>query len=78
LINRPKATITYGAPFRYRWPHAEDGSVAVPEGRAGRETLRDMTDEAMQLLAGLLPEEMRGAYQKPAGTNPQWLQFLDR
>jgi 1-acyl-sn-glycerol-3-phosphate acyltransferase len=78
LINRPKATITYGHPFRYRWPRAEDGSVALPEGRAGRETLRDMTEEAMQQLAGLLPEDMRGAYNAPMGTNAHWLAFLDR
>jgi 1-acyl-sn-glycerol-3-phosphate acyltransferase len=76
LINRPKVTVTYGRPFRFAWPRLEDGSVAVPEGRAGRETLRDMTEDAMQELAALLPEDMRGAYNGHAGTNPRWLEFL--
>ena len=78
LIGRAKITITYGDPFRFRWPRAEDGKVDVPEGRAGRETLRGMTDEAMEQLAALLPEEMRGAYNAPTGTMARWLEFLDR
>jgi 1-acyl-sn-glycerol-3-phosphate acyltransferase len=77
LINRPRATITYGQPFRYLWPRAADGSVALPEGRASREILREMTDEAMGELAALLPGEMRGAYAGQVGTNRHWLEFID-
>lgn len=73
LINRPKVTLTYGQPFRLAWPRNPDGSLAVPEGRAGREVLRQMTDEAMAELAALLPEEMRGAYKEVAGTIHQSL-----
>ncbi len=77
LINRSKARIKYGRPFRYRWPRAEDGSVALPEGRAARDTLRDMTDEAMGELAAVLPEWMRGEYAGHVGTNRRWLEFID-
>ncbi len=46
------AIIRFGRPFRYQ-----------PEYRhAGREQLRKMTDEAMYILAGMLPPERRGVY----------------
>ncbi len=77
LINRPRATITYGRPFKFLWPQAADGSITLPEGRAGRETLREMTDDAMGELAGRLPEEMRGAYAEQVGTNRRWLEFIE-
>jgi 1-acyl-sn-glycerol-3-phosphate acyltransferase len=77
LINRPLATITYGRPFRFRWPRAADGSIALPEGRASRDVLREMTDQAMGELAARLPEEMRGAYADEVGTNRSWLEFID-
>jgi len=76
LINRPTAVITYGQPFRYRWPRNEHGSVALPDGRAGRETLREMTDAAMVQLAQCLPAEMRGAYADAAGGEDRWLEFI--
>lgn len=77
LINRPRAQILYGRPFRFRWPRGTDGEVALPEGRAGRETLREMTDEAMAQLAALLPTDMRGAYAELVGTNTRWLEFME-
>lgn len=77
LINRPKALITYGRPFQFRWPRAEDGSLALPEGRAGRDVLREMTDQAMGELAAGLPVEMRGVYEEFIGTNRDWLEFMD-
>jgi 1-acyl-sn-glycerol-3-phosphate acyltransferase len=44
--------VRFGRPFYYR-----------PEyRRAGRAELRRMTDEAMYVLAGLLPPERRGCY----------------
>ncbi len=76
LLNRPVATITYGRPFRFKWPRGADGEVSVPEGRAGRETLRLMTDEAMGELAAVLPDNMRGAYAEQVGTNREWLEFI--
>jgi 1-acyl-sn-glycerol-3-phosphate acyltransferase len=48
----PGAKIKYGKPFRFR------SSL----GRHSREQLRQMTDEAMYVLAAMLPEERRGYY----------------
>jgi 1-acyl-sn-glycerol-3-phosphate acyltransferase len=48
----PGALVRFGRPFRYR-----------PEYRqAGREHLRQMTDEALYVLAAMLPPERRGVY----------------
>ena len=77
LVNRPRAQILYGRPFRFRWPQGADGAVALPEGRAGREALREMTDEAMAELAALLPPDMQGAYADLIGTKTRWLEFID-
>jgi len=48
----PSATIRVGRPFRYR----------DLKGRRDHDRLRMMTDEAMYILAGMLPEERRGVY----------------
>lgn len=45
-------SIKFGRPFRYKPEYL----------RAGREHLRKMTDEAMYILAAMLPEERRGYY----------------
>lgn len=76
LVNRPTVVLAYGKPFRLAWPRNPDGSLALPEGRAGREVLRQMTDEAMAELAGLLPPEMRGAYAGAVDAPRQWLRSL--
>ena len=47
----PGAKIKFGAPFRFK-----------TDQRAGREILRTMTDEAMYILAAMLPEYRRGFY----------------
>jgi 1-acyl-sn-glycerol-3-phosphate acyltransferase len=47
----PGARVKFGAPFRFK-----------TQQRAGRETLRLMTNEAMYILAGILPEYRRGFY----------------
>lgn len=48
----PGAVVRFGRPFRYR-----------PEyQKARREELTKMTDEAMYILAAMLPEERRGVY----------------
>jgi 1-acyl-sn-glycerol-3-phosphate acyltransferase len=49
---QPGASVTLGRPFRFR--------PSVP--RPGRDELRLMTDEAMFVLAGMLPEALRGVY----------------
>lgn len=76
LINRPTAVITYGRPFRYRWPRGDDGQPVLPEGRASREVLREMTDAAMTELAQFLPANMRGAYANADSTKNHWLEFI--
>ena len=66
IWRRPRITLTYGRPFRFRWP----------EGRASREMQRAMADEAMTQFLPLLPPEMHGDY---AGCDPsavQWLEFI--
>lgn len=76
LINRPLVHITYGQPFKFRWPRKATGEADVPEGRASREMLREMTDEAMAQLALLLPEEMRGDYADADAGQRRWLMDL--
>jgi len=49
---KPGARIRLGRPFRYRRQIE----------RPGREQLRRMTDEAMYILAAMLPETRRGVY----------------
>lgn len=81
FVNRPRATITFGRSFYINWPRAGDGTVALPDGRAAREVMREMTGEAMEQLAALLPAEMRGAYAAvtdPAARVSRWLDFGDR
>ncbi len=63
---RSGITITYGRPFRFRWP----------EGKVSRETMREMTDEAMAQLSALLPAPMRGAYAEAPAAEPRWLEFI--
>lgn len=50
--HREGVTMRVGRPFRYK-------PVA---GRPPRELLRKMTDEAMYIIAAMLPEELRGEY----------------
>jgi 1-acyl-sn-glycerol-3-phosphate acyltransferase len=48
----PGANVHFGDPFRFK----------SGDQRAGRESLRLMTDEAMYILAAMLPEYRRGVY----------------
>lgn len=49
----PGARVVLGRPFRFHGP-----------ARPAREQLRRMTDEAMGVLAGMLPERRRGVYRE--------------
>jgi 1-acyl-sn-glycerol-3-phosphate acyltransferase len=53
LWRSPGAKLRIGVPFKFRTPH----------GKPTREQLRVMTDEAMYVLAEMLPEELRGEYK---------------
>jgi 1-acyl-sn-glycerol-3-phosphate acyltransferase len=48
----PGAQVSFGAPFRFK----------ITGQRAGKEKLRLMTDEALYILAAMLPEYRRGFY----------------
>lgn len=63
---QPGAQVTIGRPFRYR---AELRS-------AGREQLRAMADEAMYVLAAMLPEERRGFYADLSRASRETIEWL--
>lgn len=64
--HKPKAYFHLGRPFRFK-------PVA---GRLPRERLRQMTDEAMYLLAALLPEHRRGYYADLSKATMETVEFL--
>jgi hypothetical protein len=59
------ATVRLGRPFRFK----------ASEGRPGREALRSMTEEAMYILAALLPERRRGVYSDLSHATTEWIDF---
>ena len=64
--SQPGARISFGRPFRFR-----------PElKRLSRENLRLMTDEAMYLLAKLLPEYRRGYYSDFSQATQETIEYL--
>jgi 1-acyl-sn-glycerol-3-phosphate acyltransferase len=62
----PGARLRFGQPFRYRSEFH----------RAGREQLRQMTDEAMYILSGLLPPNRRGVYADLSKATQDTIEFL--
>jgi 1-acyl-sn-glycerol-3-phosphate acyltransferase len=64
--SRPGAHFRFGTPFRFR-PQFR---------RAGGEQLRLMTDEAMYVLASLLPPELRGYYSDLSKSTQTSIEFL--
>jgi 1-acyl-sn-glycerol-3-phosphate acyltransferase len=62
----PGATVRFGRPFRFR-----SGLE-----RPGRELLRQMTDEALYVLAGLLPEKRRGVYADLSQATQDTIEWL--
>lgn len=63
---RAGASIRLGSPFRFK---------AAGE-RLGRDQLRVMTDEAMYVLASMLPEARRGVYADLTQATQQTLEFV--
>ncbi len=59
-------TIRVGRPFRY----------IEMQGRWDRDRLRTMTDEAMYVLAGMLPEERRGVYSDLSRATTDTIEML--
>jgi 1-acyl-sn-glycerol-3-phosphate acyltransferase len=61
----PGVYIKFGKPFSYK-----------PEfSRAGRENLRKMADEAMYVLASMLPEQLRGYYRDSTQATQDTIQW---
>ena len=63
--DEPGATVRLGRPFRFK----------PTQGRLGRQLLRKMTDEAMFLLASLLPEARRGVYEDLSQATTDTIEF---
>lgn len=70
LLRRTPVVLTFGRPFRVRWPGGQPQT-------AGREELRQITDEAMAQLAALLPVAMRGDYAGADPTERRWIELWD-
>jgi 1-acyl-sn-glycerol-3-phosphate acyltransferase len=60
------AVVQIGSLFRFR----------SEEKRPGRDTLKIMTDEAMYVLAQMLPEELRGEYSELSKATAEYIEFL--
>jgi 1-acyl-sn-glycerol-3-phosphate acyltransferase len=59
-------TVRLGRPFRYK----------QLDGPRNRDRLRTMTDEAMYVLAGMLPEERRGVYSDLSRATTDTIEML--
>jgi 1-acyl-sn-glycerol-3-phosphate acyltransferase len=62
---KPGAVVKIGPPFRFR----------PPSERLDRQMLRQMTDEAMFVLARMLPEQFRGEYADISAATTQMITF---
>ena len=62
----PGARVCFGRPFRFR------SDLTHPN----REQLRHMTDEAMYILAALLPEHLRGFYTNLSHATEETIEWL--
>lgn len=70
LLKRTPVVLTFGRPFRVKWPGAQ------PE-KTSREDMREITDEAMTQLAALLPADVRGDYAATDPTQRRWIEFTE-
>jgi 1-acyl-sn-glycerol-3-phosphate acyltransferase len=62
----PGAQVKFGRPFRFREEYQH----------AGREQLRQMSDEAMRQVAAMLPPERRGIYADLSQATQETLEFI--
>lgn len=63
----PGARYTFGKPFRFR----------TQSQRPRHDELRKMTDEAMYILAGMLPPEQRGFYSELTKATTDTIEYLE-
>ncbi len=64
---RPGANVKFGKPFRYQ----------ADCHRANHDQLRIMTDEAMYILAKMLPSERRGVYRDLSKATTNTIEWVD-
>lgn len=64
---KPGAIVRYGRPFRFSPGYK----------KAGREELRQMADEAMYIVAAMLPPEMRGYYADLSKATTETIEWID-
>lgn len=64
--HEPGVHVCFGKPFRYK----------KELRRAGREQLRLMTDEAMYILAAMLPEKRRGFYENISKATQETIEWF--
>ncbi len=62
----PRAVVKFGKPFRFK----------TAGERAGREKLRQMTDEGMYILASMLPEYRQGVYSDLSLATQQTIEWV--
>lgn len=62
----PGGHVRFGAPFRYKPEYL----------RSNRAHLRQMTDEAMYILASILPPEQRGVYQDFSRASQETIEWI--
>jgi 1-acyl-sn-glycerol-3-phosphate acyltransferase len=63
----PGAAVSFGRPFRYREAYR----------RPKRSQLRQMTDEAMYILAAMLPETRRGVYGDLSKSTQETVEWVE-
>ncbi len=64
--SQPGAVVTFGRPFRYKEAFR----------RPKRAHLRQMTDEAMYILASMLPEDRRGVYRDLDNSTQETIEWV--
>lgn len=69
-VRRTTLKMRFGQPFRFRVPPGLSEDERIP-----RETLKQMTTEAMYQLSALLPERLRGAYHDLSKMSAEYLEF---
>ena len=68
-FERPDITVTFGKPFRFS---------TSPGERIARDTLTEMTEEAMYQLALTLPDpRLRGVYSDTSKASARYLEFIN-
>jgi 1-acyl-sn-glycerol-3-phosphate acyltransferase len=67
-FRRERLEVQIGRPFRFDY----NGT-----GKLDRQAIRQMTSEAMYILAAMLPEDYRGVYSDLSQATTQYIRYLD-